>query len=38
MYLVVWGSKNNKGIGGITQISQKEKLFQPFKKLNGNLG
>ena len=27
MYLVVWGSKNNKGVVGITQIIQKEKLF-----------
>ena len=40
IYLVVCGSKNNKGGGGNTQISQKEKLFNPLKKLNaiwGNL-
>ena len=38
MHLVKCGSKKNKGGGGITQISQKKKLFQSFKKTKCNLG
>ena len=39
-HLIVRGSKNSEGGGGIIQISQKDKLFYSHKKLStiwGNL-
>ena len=40
MYLVVWGSKNNKGGAGVTQTSKRRNYFSLLKKLSaiwGNL-